>query len=78
MNAQDYNIFTIGTVRNVEKTIINDVSNLYKFTEKFKSNQFHVVESDSSDKTLELLTHLDKTHNNFSFTSLGVFKKNIH
>ncbi|MEL0115061.1 MAG: hypothetical protein VW894_02010 [Gammaproteobacteria bacterium] len=71
MNAQDYNIFTIGTVRNVEKTIINDVSNLYKFTEKFRSNQFHVVESDSSDKTLELLTHLDKTHNNFSFTSLG-------
>ena len=71
MNARNYNIFTIGTVKNVEKTIVNDVTSLFKFTEKFRSNHFHVVESDSNDRTLELLTHLDRTHNNFSFTSLG-------
>ena len=75
MNASDYNIFTIGTVRNVEKTIINDVNNLCRLTEKFRSNHFHVVESDSSDKTLELLTHLEKTKCNFSFTSLGSLEK---
>ncbi|MBL6693312.1 MAG: hypothetical protein ISP94_00400 [SAR86 cluster bacterium] len=71
MSAKNYNIFILGTVRNVEKTIINDVKAIKKFTEKFKTRQFCLLESDSKDNTLKLLGHLRDQDSNFNFITLG-------
>ena len=71
MSAQNYNIFILGTVRNVEKTIINDVKAIKKFTEKFDKTQFCLLESDSNDRTIEILNNINDKDNNFNFITLG-------
>ena len=71
MSAQNYNIFILGTVRNVEKTIIKDVKAIKKFTEKFKKAQFCLIESDSNDRTIEILNKIKDQDNNFNFITLG-------
>ena len=71
MSAQNYNIFILGTVKNVEKTIINDVEAIKKFTEKFDKTQFCLLESDSNDRTIEILNNIKDKDNDFNYITLG-------
>lgn len=74
--SQNPRIFVVGVCRNVSETIVKEVRNLENAIGKpvFK---FYIVESDSSDSTLELLEQLYVNTNNFHYTSLGNLEKKI-
>lgn len=61
-----------GVVRNGEKTIEKEISHLSKVFKNFTNLHWFVVESDSSDRTLEKLDSLTKTIPNFRYMSAGV------
>ena len=63
-------ILIVGAVRNVEKTILQDVLNFSLAFKKFDPH-FFLVESDSSDATLEKLDVLRKKLTKFEYASLG-------
>lgn len=68
---ENKSILIVGTVRNVEKTITNEIKRCLKALNDFKNTSFYIVESDSSDNTLVKLENLKKSIKNFSYTSLG-------
>jgi hypothetical protein len=60
-----------GVVRNGEKTIVNEIFHLAKVFKNFSNLQWFVVESDSSDQTIEKLEELTKTIPSFRYRSAG-------
>lgn len=66
------NALICATVRDVEETIFKEVSDLDMiFSKSFDSYEYCVVESDSSDSTIDQLDKLKKNIPNFNFLSLG-------
>lgn len=74
MIAKNYNIFILGTVRNVEKTIIKDIENLKNFTKDFNKSYFYLAESDSDDRTIGILKKLKRENSNFSYATFGTLR----
>lgn len=74
MKPANYNLFIIGTVRNVEKTLTKDVNALENCALDFKKTVFHLAESDSNDDTLRKLKQLRRIKENFNFSSFGDLK----
>lgn len=66
-----------GLVRNVAKTIRNDLFHLSVVLKNFKHIHWLVIESDSSDNTLDELVRLQGSLNNFRFISLGDLRTSI-
>jgi hypothetical protein len=66
-----YSFLIVGLARNCERTIEGDVQRLNQALKDSRSVSWHIVESDSSDSTLTVLTKLHKTIINFNFISLG-------
>lgn len=67
----------VGLVRNVAKTIRCDVLHLAGALTNFRNIRWLVIESDSSDDTLDELTRLQSELNNFRFISLGTLRTSM-
>jgi len=64
-------ISIVGTVRNAGHVITADIERLVRATADFRSRNLFVVESDSSDDTVQKLAELTKSRPEFRFESLG-------
>lgn len=70
-------IILVGVVSNVERKLYRDLSYVLKALSDFKKVSIYLVESDSTDKTPELLCKLGSKIPNFNFLSLGDLKSTI-
>jgi hypothetical protein len=70
-------ILLVGTVSNVEKSLEYDLTKVLDALSAFTKISVFLVESDSIDRTCELLADLASRINNFSFVSLGNLKSTI-
>jgi len=61
----------VGTVRNAQKNVIPDIQRIMSALEGIYPTLGFVVESDSSDETLEKLSKYAEKEERFSFISLG-------
>jgi hypothetical protein len=70
-------ILIVGLVRNASRTLQNDVITLLEAFHNFKNFEFLLVESDSTDSTVQLLTSIKGGLSNFEFLALGNLDKTI-
>ena len=70
---KEIDILVVGTVRNVAQRIDEEITNILKSLEVYGTVYFYLVESDSTDSTLEVLAKLGK-EGNLKFHSLGVLE----
>ena len=63
--------FITGIVRDAEKSVAGSVRAINSAFRQFGTTRWFVVESDSSDRTLERLAELAGTMDDFSFVTLG-------
>lgn len=68
-------ILLVGTVSNVSRTIERDVSIIEAQIRKIGEVSVHLIESDSSDGTVERLTRLSQHFPRFTFQNLGNLKQ---
>ena len=64
-------IMIVGLVRNCASTLINDLDVLNRAFDQAKEISFFIVESDSTDRTVEILQKISNNRSNFNFISLG-------
>ena len=67
----EYSFLVVGIVKNCQNTITKDIERLKSSIPIFKSLEFLIIESDSSDQTILELSKLSTKINNFKFISLG-------
>ncbi len=67
----EQSILVAGVARDCEKTVRDEVLRLYESLKMCKALHWLVVESDSSDKTVDALRALETQIQNFRFVSLG-------
>lgn len=67
-------LLVVGLARNCRKTLRRDVGILAASARAFARVQFLVIESDSSDDTLEVLADLRARRDDFEFISLGALE----
>lgn len=65
----------VGLVRDNASTLLREIENFKQITDGFKSVSYFLVESDSNDNTLEILSKLSNNFENFNFISLGNIEK---
>jgi len=70
-------VLIAGTARNVERFIRSDLDCLRKSFSDFKKIHFLIIESDSSDATLKVLTQLKVEESNFDYISLGNLSRTL-
>jgi hypothetical protein len=70
-------IVVAGVARDCERTVRNDVFRLFQSLRKCKTLSWLVVESDSSDKTLDSLGALEVDVPSFRFMSLGSLQQKM-
>jgi hypothetical protein len=71
------NFLITGLVRNQESNLENIVAILQNSFDKYGNISFLIIESDSTDKTIETLTVLRNNYANFDFVSLGKLEETI-
>ena len=64
-------VLICGPVRNVAKVILQELQIMANATSSFKETHFLLVESDSSDETVQLLAAEKRKRLNFQFISNG-------
>ena len=64
-------VLICGPVRNVAKVILQELQIMANATSSFKETHFLLVESDSSDETVQLLEAESRKRSNFQFISNG-------
>jgi len=70
-------ILVLGVARNCERAIRHDIYQFHAAFQAARQIYWFIVESDSSDKTLEVLTSLERELPNFHFRSLGNLAESI-
>lgn len=70
-------VILVGTISNAEKQVEKDFSRVYKSLHFFEKIYVFLVESDSSDSTIDVLNQLSKRIPNFNYVSLGELKTQI-
>ncbi len=76
-NLSEARILVVGIARNCEKAIRHDVLQLHAAFQGAQQLHWFLVESDSSDKTLEVLASLESELPDFRFRSLGNLASSI-
>jgi len=71
------NFLITGLVRNQESNLENIVAILQNSFDKYGNISFLIIESDSTDKTIETLTVLRNNYTNFDFVSLGNLQETV-
>ncbi|WP_422688473.1 hypothetical protein [Candidatus Planktophila versatilis] len=77
MLANQDEILIVGICRDVGEEIANDIRRLKESFSDFKKVYFYIIESDSKDNTVAILTDLSKEFSNFDFVSLGKVQPQI-
>ena len=67
----------VGTVCNVSRKIESDLAIVLKSLSHFNEVRVFLVESDSSDSTLEVLESIKAKNSKFEYTSLGTLRTKI-
>lgn len=70
-NFSNQNIAVVGIVKDAAKSFHDDYSRLKNSLSGFKTTKWFVVESNSSDSTIDELSKIRSKDSNFDFTSLG-------
>lgn len=70
-------ILIAGPARNIGGMVRNDITALLSAATGFKKSYGLVVESDSTDNTINELEIIKKLHNNFNYISLGNLSKSM-
>jgi glycosyltransferase involved in cell wall biosynthesis len=65
------NILLVGTVSNVAKTIEKELKTVVKALRSFDKIEIFLVESDSTDNTVEILKYIQQKNKNFTFVTKG-------
>ena len=65
------NILLVGTVSNVAKTIEKELETVIKALDSFDKIEIFLVESDSSDNSVEILKRIQQGNKNFTFITKG-------
>ena len=73
----DSEILLAGPVRNASNHIANDIEKVLTSLGQFKAVYCFIVESDSSDDTLQRLEEMSKKFKNFSFITAGQLSKKL-
>jgi hypothetical protein len=76
-NLSDAKILIVGIARNCENDIRHDVLRLYAAFKSAERLYWFIVESDSSDRTPEVLASLESEVPDFRFRSLGNLEASI-
>ena len=76
-NLESFEVLIVGLVRNCETSLKSEVETLRASFEDFKNVSFFLVESDSTDGSLEALRELATRIPNFKFLSLGNLRQSI-
>ena len=76
-HVADQSILLVGTISNVEKIVERELYNVISSLSRFKSIDIFLVESDSLDKTHEVLKKLKASIPFLNFVNLGVLKPTI-
>jgi hypothetical protein len=71
------NFLLVGTVSNVGKYLKSDLNTIKKAINKIGTLEIYLVESDSSDGTIDLLNELQKSDSNFNFKSFGNLRSKL-
>ena len=74
MKPEKLNLLITGCIKNAEKTIDIDFKRLNEIAKNFNSTKYLFIESDSSDKTINILENFKLNNENFNFISLGTLK----
>lgn len=74
---QDANVLIVGTIRNVEAHLEANVDAVARAFESAASVQWLLVESDSDDRTVELLEQLRRRIPRFDYLSLGMLRTSL-
>lgn len=77
MKKFERSILVVGTIKNGERTLEREIRKCLKALSYFDKVSFYLVESDSSDKTLQILDNLKISNSNFDFVSLGDLSSRI-
>jgi len=70
-SAEATNVVVVGTVRNVGKSLENEISNLNTALGVFQQVKWLLIESDSTDETVQVLEQLKTENSNFNYQSMG-------
>jgi len=70
-------IVILGICRNVGADLAADIARLQAAFNDFSRVHFRIVESDSSDNTIEILQSLQQNNSRFKFQTLGKLEKSI-
>jgi len=76
-SLESFEVLIVGLVRNCEPSLESEVETLRASFEDFKNVSFFLVESDSTDGSLEALRELATRIPNFKFLSLGNLRQSI-
>jgi hypothetical protein len=77
LKVSDCKVLVVGAVRNIETTLHVDVTRFQKVFAGFQEVKFLVIESDSSDKSLEVLEKTSLINPDFKYVSLGDLESKI-
>jgi len=64
-------VIVVGIVKNIEKTLRKDIKNLTKALGFFKEIHWFLVESESSDESISMLSKIKEHNDNFNYQSLS-------
>jgi hypothetical protein len=67
---QEKPILVVGIVKNIEKTLKKDIQNISAALKFFKEVHWFLVQSDSTDKSEEILSEIKKININFKYLSI--------
>lgn len=70
-------VLVLGLARNVAHTLVDEFENLKNALTSFKQVNFLVLESDSEDRTIEVLESISRDNPSFHFITSGKMKNQI-
>lgn len=71
----DSSVLVVGLVRNCSKSIVKDVERLRMALNSSNKLQWLLVESDSTDSSLDMLSQLKNTIAGFNYCALGILRE---
>jgi hypothetical protein len=71
------NFLVVGLVRNCAKVLESDIVRLEAALARMQSVYWLLIESDSTDETIDILSDISKTKDNFEFISLGTLRERL-
>jgi len=73
----NFSLLVTGTIRNGEAKLLKEFAKTSKATSLFSDVSYFLVESDSNDRTLEILRSIKAKNSNFDYVSLGSLSERV-